>query len=170
MRDVTRGAWACCPVGRAMFAVMVLPDGAARGRGGGPLPLSGLEGVEMRQDVMAFGVGLQIAEESELLSCVRSEMQLTVFLSPQGVYQRLPSLMPDFVIFSADGAETGILRLYRQLARVGRVCVIVVDEADMTAYRGKGYRWSMSAAKSAAGMRTLLEWGLRSRGFIGIHD
>jgi hypothetical protein len=62
------------------------------------------------------------------------------------------------------------LRLYRQLARVGRVCVIVVDEADMTAYRGKGYRWSMSAAKSAAGMRILLEWGLRSRGFTGIHD
>ncbi len=146
------------------------PDVAVRSRGDGHLPLSKLEGVEMRQDVMAFGVGLRIAEESELLGCIRSEMQLTVFLSPQGVYQRLPSLMPDFVIFSADGADTAILRLYRQLARVGRVCVIVVDDTEMTAYRGKGYRWSMSAPKSPSGMRTLLEWGLRSRGFIGIHD
>ncbi|MBU6334248.1 MAG: hypothetical protein KGS47_07560 [Chloroflexi bacterium] len=106
-------------------------------------------------------IGWSIEDDRDLFHLLDDHVVLRSIDHTASAYQYVAQSMPEFVILAIARSDTIVLRLFRQLQRVGRVCVIVVDDAQMTAYHGRNYRWSRSAPRSAQGMLTLVDWGAR---------
>jgi hypothetical protein len=119
------------------------------------------ERVVMPRTMSACVVGWSADDEADLFRLLDEHVALQTIEHTTGAYRYIATHMPEFVILSIARSDTIILRLFRQLQRVGRVCVIVIDDKQITAYHGRGYRWSRAVPRSAQGMLTVIEWGAR---------
>ena len=106
-------------------------------------------------------IGWSIENDRGLFHLLDGHVALRSIDQTASAYQYVAQHMPEFVILSIARSGTIVLRLFRQLQRVGRVCVIVVDDDHLTAYHGRSYRWSRSAPRTAQGMLALVDWGAR---------
>lgn len=115
----------------------------------------------MPRMMSACVVGWSADDEADLFRLLDRHVALQTIEHTTGAYRHIATHMPEFVILSIARSDTIILRLFRQLQRVGRVCVIVIDDEQITAYHGRGYRWSRAVPRNAQGMLTVIDWGAR---------
>ncbi|MBU6335772.1 MAG: hypothetical protein KGS47_15405 [Chloroflexi bacterium] len=117
----------------------------------------------MQTQLQAISVGQPQASLVTALRHIHTPLTVFAYDDASQVYQRISLTMPEIVFLPAASGNTALLRLYRQLQRVERVCTVLVFERELIAYRGRGHRWTRRAPLTAAGLQGILEWCNRSQ-------
>jgi hypothetical protein len=112
----------------------------------------------MQTQLQAISVGQPQASLVAALRHIHTPLTVFAYDDASQVYQRISLTMPEIVFLPASSGNTALLRLYRQLQRVERVCTVLVFERELVAYRGRGHRWSRRAPLTPAGLQGVIEW------------
>jgi hypothetical protein len=122
----------------------------------------------MQTQLQAISVGQPQASLVAALRHIHTPLTVFAYDDASQVYQRISMTMPEIVFLPAASGNTALLRLYRQLQRVERVCTVLVFERELVAYRGRGHRWMRRAPLTASGLQGILEWCNRSQHSLAV--
>ena len=110
----------------------------------------------MHAPYTAYYVGTRDSEESALFE----DLQLLVdvqCIEPSNAYQAIVQNTPDYVLLPNVGS-TAMLRLFRLLQSQQRICVMVIEPTQISAFTGRGLKWRCTAPRTVRGLEALMSW------------
>lgn len=110
----------------------------------------------MHAPYTAYYVGTRESDNCALFE----DLQLLVdvqFIDLSHAYQTIIQMTPDYVILPNVGS-TAMLRLFRLLQSQQRICVMVIEEEQISAFTGRDLKWRCTAPRSVRGLEALMSW------------
>lgn len=110
----------------------------------------------MHAPYTAYYVGNRESDDCALFE----DLQLLVdvqFVDLSHAYQTIIQTTPDYVILPNVGS-TAMLRLFRLLQSQQRICVMVIETEQISAFTGRSLKWRCTAPRSVRGLEALMSW------------
>lgn len=110
----------------------------------------------MHAPYTAYYVGNRESDDCALFE----DLQLLVdvqFVDLSHAYQTIIQTTPDYVILPNVGS-TAMLRLFRLLQSQQRICVMVIEAEQISAFTGRSLKWRCTAPRSVRGLEALMSW------------
>jgi DNA-binding NtrC family response regulator len=119
-----------------------------------------------------FFVGTPDSWEKTILAVLEKSWHVHMFDNAADVYKHIVHLIPDVIMFSFNMNDTSALKLFRQLRRLDRVCVLICRGHEIQAFVDKEYQHQRRLAKTPEGFRRLFQWAhhIRSDSFDDAHE
>jgi hypothetical protein len=110
----------------------------------------------MHAPYTAYYVGDRESEEFALFD----DLQLLVdvrCIELSNAYQTIVQSTPDYVILPNVGS-TAMLRLFRLLQSQQRICVMVIEDQQISAFTGRSLKWRCTSPRTVRGLEALMSW------------
>src|SRR5512145_2335679 len=106
---------------------------------------------------IAFFVGAPDEQEQRMLSILRQMYSVYLLENASALYQQMSFTMPELIMFSGHQPDTMMLKLFRRLRRIERICVIVSENEKLYGFVGKKHHRQYSMPQNVIELQRLLE-------------